>query len=92
MKVMFSSYSGFRGPVGPRQLLPPDMRLPGPHNHTRPPMDVPPGAPPHPADAYGGAPSSALHNSLGAHSGPGQDLHMKQEAPQDSVKPAMSKP
>ncbi|XP_028997454.1 transport and Golgi organization protein 1 homolog isoform X2 [Betta splendens] len=84
--------TGIRGPIGPRQPLPPDMRFPGPHDHTRSPMDMPPGAPPHPANAYGQAPPSALHNSVGAHSGPRQDLHMKQEAPQDSVKPAMVKP
>ncbi|KAG7222742.1 hypothetical protein INR49_026352 [Caranx melampygus] len=85
---------GVRGPLGPRPPLPPDMRFPGPRDHTSPPMDLPPGVPPppHPADAYGQAPPNALHNSAGAHSGPGQDPHVKQEAPQDSARPAMVKP
>ncbi|XP_071323811.1 transport and Golgi organization protein 1 homolog isoform X1 [Trachinotus anak] len=86
---------GVRGPLGPRPPVPPDMRFPGPRDHTIPPMDLPPGIPPHPAhpgDAYGQAPPNALHNSAGARSGPGQDLHVKQEAPQDSARPAMVKP
>lgn len=86
------SRSGVRGPIGPRPLIPPDMRFLGPHNHTRPPMDMPPGVPPHPVDAYGQTPPNALHNSAGGHSGPGQDPHTKQETPQDSVRPAMVKP
>ncbi|XP_056260559.1 transport and Golgi organization protein 1 homolog isoform X4 [Seriola aureovittata] len=84
---------GVRGPLGPRPPVPHDMRFPGPRDHTSPPMDLPPGIPPHPThpgDAYGQAPPDALHNS--AHSGPGQDLHVKQEAPQDSARPAMVKP
>ena len=89
---MFSS--GARGPMGPRPPIPPDMRFPGPRDHTGAPMNLPPGVPPHPAhgDAYSQAPPDALQNSAGAHSGPGQDLHVKQEAPQDSVRPAMVKP
>uniref|UniRef100_A0A3B4YQZ9 Transport and Golgi organization protein 1 homolog n=1 Tax=Seriola lalandi dorsalis TaxID=1841481 RepID=A0A3B4YQZ9_SERLL len=86
---------GVRGPLGPRPPVPHDMRFPGPRDHTSPPMDLPPGIPPHPThpgDAYGQAPPDALHNSAGAHSGPGQDLHVKQEAPQDSARPAMVKP
>ncbi|KAI3364192.1 hypothetical protein L3Q82_011007 [Scortum barcoo] len=86
---------GVRGPMGPRPPMPPDMRFPGPRDHTSPPMNLPPGVPPHPAhpgEAYGPAPPSALQNSAGAHSGPGQDLHTKQEAPQDSARPAMVKP
>ncbi|XP_076612262.1 transport and Golgi organization protein 1 homolog isoform X2 [Chaetodon auriga] len=85
---------GVRGPVGPRPPIPPDMRFPGPRDHTSPPMNLPPGVPPHLAhgDAYGQAPPDALQNSAGAHSGPRQDLHMKQEAPQDSARPAMVKP
>uniref|UniRef100_A0A7N6ACH1 MIA SH3 domain ER export factor 3 n=1 Tax=Anabas testudineus TaxID=64144 RepID=A0A7N6ACH1_ANATE len=84
--------SGVRGPVGPRPPIPPDMRFPGPHDHTRPPTDMPPGVPPHPADPYGQASLNTLHNSAGAHSGPGQDLHMKQDAPPDSARPTMVKP
>lgn len=68
------------------------MRFPGPHDHTRPPTDMPPGVPPHPADPYGQASLNTLHNSAGAHSGPGQDLHMKQDAPQDSARSTMVKP
>lgn len=54
-------------------------------------MNLPPGVPPHPAhgDAFGHAPPDALHNS---HTGPRQDLHVKQEALQDSARPAMVKP
>lgn len=61
-------------------------------------MSLPPGVPPHPAhgdpysQGYGQAPPEALQNSAGAQGGPGQDLHVKQEAPQDSVRPAMVKP
>ncbi|XP_068593484.1 transport and Golgi organization protein 1 homolog isoform X2 [Cebidichthys violaceus] len=83
---------GVRGPMGPRPPVPLDMRYPGPRDHNSPPMNLPPGVPPpHPAhgDAYGHAPPNALHNS---HSGPRQDLHVKQEAPQDSARPAMVKP
>ncbi len=86
---------GVRGPMGPRPPIPPDMRFPGPRDHTIPPMNLPPGVPPHPAhpgEAYGQGPPSALQNSAGAHTGPGQDLHAKQEAPQDSARPAMVKP
>ncbi|XP_044025981.1 transport and Golgi organization protein 1 homolog isoform X2 [Siniperca chuatsi] len=86
---------GVRGPMGPRPPIPPDMRFPGPRDHTSPPMNLPPGVLPHPAhpgDAYSQAPPNALQNSAGAHTGPGQDLHVKQEAPQDSVRPAMVKP
>ncbi|XP_019953132.2 transport and Golgi organization protein 1 homolog isoform X2 [Paralichthys olivaceus] len=86
---------GVRGPIGPRPPFPPDMRFPGPRDHMNPPMDLPPGIPTHPAhpgDAFGQAPPNALHNSAGAHSGPGQDLRVKQEAPQDSARPAMAKP
>ncbi|XP_075939975.1 transport and Golgi organization protein 1 homolog isoform X5 [Anarhichas minor] len=78
---------GVRGPMGPRPPVPLDMRYPGPRDHYRPPMNLPPGAPPHPA--HGHAPPDALHSS---HSGPRQDLHAKQEAPQDSARPAMVKP
>ncbi|XP_040920050.1 transport and Golgi organization protein 1 homolog isoform X2 [Toxotes jaculatrix] len=86
---------GVRAPIGPRPPVPPDMRFPGPRDHTSPPVDLPPGVPPHPAHpggAYGQAPPDALLNSAGAHSGPGQDLHVKQDAPQDSARPAMVKP
>ncbi|XP_050927774.1 transport and Golgi organization protein 1 homolog isoform X3 [Lates calcarifer] len=86
---------GVRGPMGPRPPIPPDMRFPGPRDLASPPMDLPPGVPPHPAhpgDAYGQVPPNALHNSAGAHSGAGQDLHVKQEAPQDSARPTMVKP
>ncbi|KAM6906332.1 transport and Golgi organization protein 1 homolog isoform 2-T2 [Lycodopsis pacificus] len=72
---------GVRGPMGPRPPVPLDMRYPGPRDHNSPPMNLPPGAPPHPA--HGHAPPDALHNS---HSGPRQDLHVKQEAPQDSAR------
>lgn len=81
--------------MGPRPPIPPDMRFPGPRDLASPPMDLPPGVPPHPAhpgDAYGQVPPNALHNSAGAHSGAGQDLHVKQEAPQDSARPTMVKP
>ncbi len=81
--------------MGPRPPIPPpDMRFPGPRDHPSAPVNLPPGVPPHPAhnDAYGQAQADALHNSAGAQSGPGQDLHVKQEAPQDSVRPAMVKP
>ncbi|XP_041660810.1 transport and Golgi organization protein 1 homolog isoform X2 [Cheilinus undulatus] len=82
---------GIRGPMGPRPPMPlPDMRFPGPRDF--PPMNLPPGAPPHPGDAYSQAPPDALQNSAGAHSGPAQGLHVKQEAPQDSGRPAMVKP
>ncbi|KAM6991732.1 transport and Golgi organization protein 1 homolog [Tautogolabrus adspersus] len=86
---------GIRGPMGPRLPMPPDMRFPGPRDHTSPPMNLPPGVPPHPAhpgDTYGQAPPDALQNSALAHSGPGQGQHGKQEAPQDSGRPAMVKP
>ncbi|XP_039982039.1 transport and Golgi organization protein 1 homolog isoform X2 [Xiphias gladius] len=86
---------GVRGPIGPRPPVPPDMRFPGPRDHASPPVDLPPGISPHPAhpgDAYGQAPPDALHKSAGAHSSPGQDLYLKQEAPQDSARPAMVKP
>lgn len=85
---------GIRGPLGPRPPIPPDMRYAGPLDHRGPPMNLPPGGPPHPAhgDAYGQPSHDALQNSAGAHSGPGQDLHVKQEAPQDSARPAMVKP
>ncbi|KAM8725744.1 transport and Golgi organization protein 1 homolog isoform 2-T2 [Acanthopagrus schlegelii] len=85
---------GVRGPMGPRPPIPPDMRYAGPLDHRGPPMNLPPGGPPHPAhgDAYGQPSHDALQNSAGAHSGPGQDLHVKQEAPQDSARPAMVKP
>ncbi|XP_047429204.1 transport and Golgi organization protein 1 homolog isoform X2 [Mugil cephalus] len=87
---------GVRGPMGPRPPLPPDMRFPGPRSYPGPPMDLPPGVPPHPShpgEAYGRpAPPSALQNSTGPHSGPGQDLQEKQEAPQDSARPEMVKP
>ncbi|XP_015224809.1 PREDICTED: melanoma inhibitory activity protein 3-like [Cyprinodon variegatus] len=91
---------GLRGPLGPRPPLPPDMRFPGPREHMRPPMDLPPGVPPpgvphpgvhtaHPGDGYSqGAPSDP-QNSMGPQSGPSQDLHTKQDAPQDSVRPGM---
>ncbi|KAK5604503.1 hypothetical protein CRENBAI_016115 [Crenichthys baileyi] len=88
---------GVRGPLGPRPPHPPDMRFPGPRNHITPPMDLPPGVPPpgvlplpaHTGDGYGhGAPSNP-QNSVGPQSGPDQDVHMKQEAPQDSVRPGM---
>ncbi|XP_044185946.1 transport and Golgi organization protein 1 homolog isoform X2 [Thunnus albacares] len=85
---------GVRGPMGPRPPIPPDMRFPGPRDHASPPMDLPPGVPPHPGHgvAYGQAPPEALQNSAGAHTGPGQDLPLKQEASQDSARPAMVKP
>ncbi|MEQ2157289.1 hypothetical protein GOODEAATRI_000340 [Goodea atripinnis] len=88
---------GVRGPLGPLPPLPPDMRFPGPRNRITPPMDLPPGVPPprvlplpaHTGDGYGqGAPSNP-QNSVGLQSGPGQDVHLKQEAPQDSVRPGM---
>ncbi|XP_067338781.1 transport and Golgi organization protein 1 homolog isoform X2 [Channa argus] len=77
--------TGVRRSIGPRPPIPPDMRFPGPRDHTSTLMDMAPGLPPHPADAYGQPPPDA-------HSGPGQDLHMKQEALQDSTRPAMVKP
>ncbi|XP_060907831.1 transport and Golgi organization protein 1 homolog isoform X2 [Labrus mixtus] len=83
---------GIRGPMGPRLPMPPDMRFPGLRDHTSPPMNLPPGVPPHPGDAYGQAPPDALQNSALAHSGPGQGQHGRQEAPQDSGRPAMVKP
>ncbi|KAM6915446.1 transport and Golgi organization protein 1 homolog [Xenentodon cancila] len=72
---------GVRGPLGPRPPFPPDMRFPG----------VPP-HPTHPGDGYGQTPPNALQNSAGGPSGPGQDLHVKQEASQDSGRPATVKP
>ncbi|CAK6962725.1 transport and Golgi organization protein 1 homolog [Scomber scombrus] len=77
-----------RGPMGPRPFIPPDMRFPGPRDHPSAPMDLPPGVPPHPGHgvAYGQAPPDALHNSAGAHTGPGQ------EASQDSSRAATVKP
>lgn len=87
---------GVRGPVGPRPPVPPDMRFPGPRDHISPPMDLPPGVRPlplaHPGDAYGQAAPNALQNSAGPQSGPGQDLHMRQEPPQDSARPPLVKP
>ncbi|XP_028461841.1 transport and Golgi organization protein 1 homolog isoform X4 [Perca flavescens] len=82
---------GVRGPMGPRPPVPPEMRYPGPRDHTSPPMHLPQGVPPHPShgDAYGHSPPDALQNS---HTGPGLDLHVKQETPQDSARPAMVKP
>ncbi|KAM4713284.1 transport and Golgi organization protein 1 homolog isoform 2-T2 [Anableps anableps] len=84
---------GVRGPLGPRPLIPHDMRFPGPRDHISPPMDLPPGAPPPgvlplPSHPGQGAPSNP-QNSVGPQSGPGQDTHTKQEAPQDSVRPGM---
>lgn len=79
--------------MGPRPSNFPDMRFPGPRDPNGPPMSLPPGVPPHPphpGDAYGQAPPDALQSS--AHSGPGQGPHVKQEAPQDSGRPAMAKP
>lgn len=85
---------GVRGPMGPRPPIPPDMRLLGPRDHTSPPMNLPPGIPPHPAhgDVYGQGPPDALPYSVGAPSGPRQDVLVKQEGPQDSVRPAMVEP
>ncbi|XP_074542024.1 transport and Golgi organization protein 1 homolog isoform X2 [Halichoeres trimaculatus] len=86
---------GIRGPMGPRPSNFPDMRFPGPRDPNGPPMNLPPGVPPHPAhpgDAYGQAPPDALQSSAVAHGGPGQGPHVKQEAPQDSGRPAMAKP
>ncbi|XP_034756776.1 transport and Golgi organization protein 1 homolog isoform X2 [Etheostoma cragini] len=82
---------GVRGPMGPRPPVPPEMRYPGARDHTSPPMHLPQGVPPHPShgDAYGHSPPDALQNS---HTGPGLDLHVKQETPQDSARPAMVKP
>ncbi|XP_072218964.1 transport and Golgi organization protein 1 homolog isoform X3 [Leuresthes tenuis] len=85
---------GVRGPLGPRPPIPPDMRFPGPRHHN-PHMDLPPGVPPlsaHPGDAYGQSAPNALQNSAGAQSGPGQQQNVKQEAPQDSARPAMVQP
>nr|XP_043905836.1 transport and Golgi organization protein 1 homolog isoform X1 [Solea senegalensis] len=84
---------GLRGPVGPRPPIPPDMRFP--RDHAFPPMDLPPGVHPLPAyagDAYGQVPPNVLQNSAGTHSSSGQDLHVKQEAPQDSARPATVQP
>ncbi|KAM3603207.1 uncharacterized protein V6R79_018310 [Siganus canaliculatus] len=81
---------GIRGPMGPRPPIPPDMRFPGPRDHSIPPMNLPPGVPPHPA--HGQASSNALRSPEGAHTGPEQNPHVGQEAPQDSVRPAMVKP
>ncbi|XP_039874160.1 transport and Golgi organization protein 1 homolog isoform X2 [Simochromis diagramma] len=86
---------GVRGPMGPRPPFPPDMRFPLPRDHPGQPVDLPLGPPPHPAhpgDAYGPPAPDALQNSVAAHSVPRQDLHMKQEAPQDSARPEMVKP
>ncbi|XP_035764322.1 transport and Golgi organization protein 1 homolog isoform X2 [Neolamprologus brichardi] len=86
---------GIRGPMGPRPPFPPDMRFPLPRDHPGQPVDLPLGAPPHPAhpgDAYGPPAPDALQNSVAAHSVPRRDLHMKQEAPQDSARPEMVKP
>nr|XP_020459511.1 melanoma inhibitory activity protein 3 isoform X3 [Monopterus albus] len=80
---------GARGPIGPRPPIPPDMRFPRPREPTSPPRSLPPGVPPHPGDVYDQAPPNLLHNSAGAHSGPGQYLQVKQEASQNS---AMVKP
>ncbi|KAM4529663.1 transport and Golgi organization protein 1 homolog isoform 3-T3 [Fundulus diaphanus] len=83
---------GVRGPLGPRPPLPPDMRFLGPRDHMGPPMDLPPGVPPppaHPGDGHGQGAPSHPQNSAGPQSGPGQDTHMRQEAPQDSVRPGM---
>ncbi|KAM9354724.1 transport and Golgi organization protein 1 homolog isoform 2-T2 [Pholidichthys leucotaenia] len=71
---------GLRETMGPRPPIFPDMCYP-----------VPP-HPAHPGDAYGQPAPSALQNSAGAHSGPGQDMHTTQEAPQDSARPAVVKP
>ncbi|XP_014866770.1 PREDICTED: melanoma inhibitory activity protein 3 isoform X1 [Poecilia mexicana] len=84
---------GVRGPLGPRPLTPHDMRFPGPRDHISPPMDLPPGVPPPgrpplPAHPGQGAPSNP-QNSAGPQSGPAPDTHLKQEAPQDSVRPGM---
>lgn len=81
--------------MGPRPPFPPDMRFPLPRDHPGQPVDLPLGAPPHPAhpgDAYGPPAPDALQNSVAAHSIPRQDLHVKQEAPQDSARPEMVKP
>lgn len=76
--------------MGPRPPIPPVMRLPGPREFASPPMNLHPGVPPHPShgDAYGQASPNALQYSAGGHSGPS----VKQEDPQDSVRPAMAEP
>lgn len=76
--------------MGPRPPIPPDMGLPGPRELTNPPMNRHPGVPPHPShgDVYGQAPHNALQYSAGDHSSTG----VKQEDPQDSVRPAMAEP
>ncbi|XP_051792699.1 transport and Golgi organization protein 1 homolog isoform X2 [Acanthochromis polyacanthus] len=86
---------GIRGPVGLRPPFPPDMRFSGSRDHTSPPVNLPPGVQPHPVhpgDAYGQAAPNALQNSAGTHNVPGQDVHVKQEALQDSARPAVVKP
>lgn len=79
--------------MGPRPPIPPDMRPPGPRDHSGPPMNMPPGVPPHPApgDAYPQAPPNALQYPAGSH-GPRQDPHAKQDGSQDSERPAMAEP
>ncbi|KAG7999533.1 Transport and Golgi organization protein 1-like protein [Nibea albiflora] len=64
-----NGHPGVRGPMGPRPSIPPDMRFPGPRDHTSPPMSLPPGVPPHPlhGDAYGQPPPNAIQNSAGGH-------------------------
>lgn len=91
--LVYLSRSGVRGPVGPRPAVPPDVRFPGPRDHTGPPMDLPPVVPPFPGDAYSQATPNAIQNSAGRQSGSGQDLHTRQEPPpQDSARPALIKP
>ncbi|XP_032440477.1 transport and Golgi organization protein 1 homolog isoform X2 [Xiphophorus hellerii] len=84
---------GVRRPLGPRPLIPHDMRFPGPRDHISPLMDLPPGVPPPgglplPAHPGQGLPSNP-QNLAGPQSGPAPDTHLKQEAPQDSVRPGM---
>ncbi|XP_051908364.1 melanoma inhibitory activity protein 2 isoform X2 [Hippocampus zosterae] len=78
---------GPRGLLGPRPPFPPDMRFPGPREHSGLPPNMPPVVPPHPghSEAFGQPPAGAPRTSAG---GPPP----KREASQDSARPDMVEP
>nr|XP_061806744.1 transport and Golgi organization protein 1 homolog [Nerophis lumbriciformis] len=78
---------GPRGPMGPRPSFPPDVRFPGPREHSSHLADLPPGVPPQfrHSEAFGQPPANAPHGSVEA-------VPPKQEASQDSGRPSMVEP
>ncbi|XP_061667776.1 transport and Golgi organization protein 1 homolog isoform X2 [Syngnathoides biaculeatus] len=73
---------GPRGLMGLRPPFPPDMRFPGPREHSGPSADLPPGVPPH-----------LGHNeAFGNRHSPAGGPPPKREASQDSARPTMVEP